>query len=206
MQEVCSQLWTTGTLRGGTKHLIGCDGASSFEAAPRYSWGTRPCAGGPGEPSNDEHADPEALLTRTGRTTDVRPSGLFKEPLRHSGRQRLEQDDVSWRPADAGKSEDRDQWETWTARNQEEACAEAGHALESMAIPDTAREEDREKRREEDRKKYRKGRGTLRRNNKKDTSNRKEKRREEKKGCPTNDRREERKQEGKKNGKGKKRD
>ncbi|KAJ1164674.1 hypothetical protein NDU88_005108 [Pleurodeles waltl] len=112
-----------------------CDGASYAEAAPRCPGGTHPSAEGPGEPSEEERPDPEALLETASRTTDVRPLGLFKELHHHSGRPPPEQNDISWRPPDAVKEEDRGQRKPWGARNQEGACAEAGHTLESVATP-----------------------------------------------------------------------
>ncbi|KAJ1210099.1 hypothetical protein NDU88_005467 [Pleurodeles waltl] len=95
-------------------------------------------AEGPGEPSDDEHPDTEAFLGASGRTEDVEPSGLFKDPHYHSREQPPKQEDVSRRPADSIQEEDRGQRKPQEARNQMEAHAEAGHALESLATPDLA--------------------------------------------------------------------
>ncbi|KAJ1167027.1 hypothetical protein NDU88_007420 [Pleurodeles waltl] len=126
---------------------------SSAEDAPRHPVGTHQSAEGPGEPSGDGRPDPEALLSAAGITEDEGASWLFKGPQQHTWWQPPKQEDASRKPADSVREENRGQLKPREARNQEEAHAEAGHALESVATPeqedasrrpaDAVREEDR---------------------------------------------------------------
>ncbi|KAJ1194054.1 hypothetical protein NDU88_003349 [Pleurodeles waltl] len=112
----------------------GCDGAVSSKATPRCPEGTTLSAEGPGDPSGDDHSDPEALLCAADRPEEDRAPGLFKSPGQRTWRQPPATKEVSWRPAEA-VPEEHAQLTPREARNQEEARSESGHALESMATP-----------------------------------------------------------------------
>ncbi|KAJ1198636.1 hypothetical protein NDU88_002475 [Pleurodeles waltl] len=114
-------LWPKRPLSRGSE----CDGASSTEAAPRCPGGTPQSAGGPGDPSGDDHPDPEALLGAAGSTEDVGASVLFKGSHHHTCWQPPATEEGYRRPADSIQEEDRGQLTPQEARNQKEACAEA---------------------------------------------------------------------------------
>ncbi|KAJ1154671.1 hypothetical protein NDU88_007414 [Pleurodeles waltl] len=82
---------------------------------------------------------PEALQAFPGRTGEEAAVGRFKVPHRHEWRHQPAREDTPGSPDDVQET-DRCQMLTLGTRNQEEARAEAGHALESVATPGSGRE------------------------------------------------------------------
>ncbi|KAJ1083498.1 hypothetical protein NDU88_003657 [Pleurodeles waltl] len=113
-----------------------CNGAISSDAALQCPGGTSPSAEGPREPSGDVHPDPEALLGAADGPEEDRAAGLFKSLSQRIWRQPPATEKGSWRPAEA-IPEEQGKLTPREARNQEEASAESGHALESVATPGT---------------------------------------------------------------------